>query len=331
MADKYICPHRGTTYDHRVPFERESMAFTKIMRAAAKLITKLDFNIKLTYPLERTLERFPARLHVPPEDVSISDYLFANGSYQIPVRLFSPQTPTDELLLFFHGGGWVTGSLLNYSSLCTDLVQTTGCRLAFVDYRLAPEHRFPAALQDCYAVTRGVFMENFLDTDPEKVTTIGDSAGGNLAAALSLMARDKGDFMPKAQILLYPAVYFDYSSHSPYPSVMENGKDYILTAKRIRGCMDLYRSAPVDNSNPYFAPLVAEDLSGQPRTLMITAQYDPLRDEGEHYAKRLSQAGNDVNCVRIPDAMHAFMMLPPRFETVRRTNIEISNFLGKGA
>ena len=204
----------------------------------------------------------------------------------------------------------------------------TGRTVVSVDYRLAPEHRFPAAPEDCYAVAREVFLHaGLLHARPEEIALIGDSAGGNLTAAVSLMARDRGEFLPARQILLYPALWNDYSDASPYPSVVENGTGYLLTAKRVRDFMDLYRSCDDDLRSPYFAPLRAEDLSRQPDTLVITAEYCPLRDEGEDYARRLELAGNRAVCRRMEDALHGFFSLPVRFEHVRRTYELINDFL----
>jgi acetyl esterase/lipase len=199
-----------------------------------------------------------------------------------------------------------------------------------VDYRLAPEHRFPAAPEDCYAVTREFLLNNsLLDTNPEEITLIGDSAGGNLAAAVSLMARDRGEFLPAKQILIYPATYYDHSKKSPFASVRDNGTGYLLTSKRVRDFIDLYRSSPRDNLNPYFAPLVAKDLTNQPRTLIITAEYCPLRDEGEAYGELLRQAGNQVEIHRIRDSLHGFLSLPPYFSHVRKAYDFINHFLNE--
>lgn len=256
------------------------------------------------------------------------DRVVRSGDHAIPVRLFAPDGEGPfSLLLFFHGGGWVTGGIENYTGVCADLAKATGCTVASVDYRLAPEHKFPTAPEDCYTVAREFFLGRVPDVNPDDITLIGDSAGGNLAAAVSLMARDRGEFLPKRQILLYPSTYNDHSEQSPFPSVRDNGTDYLLTSRRIQNVTLLYRSSDDDLSNPYFAPLLASDFSRQPRTLLITAEYCPLRDEGEAYGEKLRAAGNEVEAVRIPDALHAYMMLPPRFEQVRQTYQIINAFL----
>lgn len=141
------------------------------------------------------------------------------------------------------------------------------------------------------------------------------------------MARDRGEFMPRQQILLYPATNNDHTENSPFESVRTNGTDYLLTSKRMVDYMKLYRSGDDDLQNPYYAPLVSKDLSRQPRTLIITAEYDPLRDEGEAYGIKLAQAGNDVEIHRIHDALHGFMSLSPGFKPVKKTYQYINAFL----
>ena len=210
------------------------------------------------------------------------------------------------------------------------MAKLTGHVVVSVDYRLAPEHPFPAGLEDCYAVARDIFLDaQLLGVPAESITLIGDSAGGNLAAALSLLARDRGEFLPRRQILLYPATYNDHTARSPFPSVRENGEGYILTAKRIGEYMELYASCGADRKSPYFAPLLAEDLSGQPDTLIITAQYDPLRDEGEAYGKKLLAEGNRVKIHRIGEALHGFITLPPTLRVVKEAYGVINEFLSE--
>ena len=131
-------------------------------------------------------------------------------------------------------------------------------------------------------MARAIYKNRFLlNVDPSRITLIGDSAGGNLAAALSLMARDRGEFMPQQQILIYPAVNSDYSEASPFPSVQENGTDFLLTRQKLCQYLEYYQGTEADRLNPYFAPILAQDLSRQPRTLILTAQFDPLRMKGK--------------------------------------------------
>lgn len=259
------------------------------------------------------------------------DYKIYNGEYEIPVRIYLPKEKVMydlPVLLFFHGGGWVTESIDNYERICARMAAATEHIVVSVDYRLAPEYKFPIGLNDCYEVAKAIFTKRFiLNVDPERITIIGDSAGGNLAAAISLMARDKGEFMPKKQILIYPAVHCDYSENSPFASVKENGTDYLLTAGKMRDYVDLYASCEEDKQNKYFAPLMETDYSSQPKTLILTAEYDPLRDEGEEYGYRLRKAGNEVEMHRIKDALHGYFALGIKYYHVQESFEFINNFL----
>jgi acetyl esterase/lipase len=252
--------------------------------------------------------------------------------HDIPVRIFLPKQKEtlNKVLIFFHGGGFVIGNIDSYSATCSNMANQTGHIVVSVDYRLAPEYPFPAAPEDCYAVTREIFMDaDLFDVKPEDITLIGDSAGGNLAAVVSLMARDRGEFLPARQILLYPSTWNDHSETSPFPSVLENGTDYLLTSKKICEYMDLYVSRKEDFKSPYLAPLLEEDLSGQPRTLIISAQYDPLRDEAEVYGRRLYNNGNAVEVYRMKDALHGFLLLPKHFVHVKKSYEIINRFLDR--
>ncbi|HML38293.1 MAG TPA: alpha/beta hydrolase [Bacillota bacterium] len=306
------------------------MAINKAMRSALKIITALEVDAEKSYKVQRQFELLMARLRGKPTDYQMWDQKIMCGDHDVPVRIFQPPgTGPFPVLLFFHGGGWVTGGIENYTGVCADLAKATGHTVASVDYRLAPEYRFPAAPEDCYAVAREFFMGHILDVKPEDITLIGDSAGGNLSAVVSLMARDRGEFLPRQQILLYPATFNDHSGSSPFPSIKENGTGYLLTSRRVRGFAKLYSSSKDDFHNPYFAPLLADDLSHQPRTLVISAEYCPLRDEGEYYGIKLREAGNDVEIYRMKDALHAFLMLPPRFIHVKRAYHVINKFLAE--
>ena len=263
-----------------------------------------------------------------------------NGNHEVPIRLYFPSEeamsgePVEgekyPVLLFFHGGGWVTESVENYDRVCSRMAQSTGHIVMSVEYRLAPEYRFPVPLEDCYAAAKALYTGHLvLPADPDRITIIGDSAGGNLAAAVCLKARDTGDFAPKKQILIYPAVSNCYTKISPYKSVQENGQDYLLTAVKMEDYLKLYESSTEDRQNPYFAPILAKDLSHMPETLILTAEFDPLRDEGEEYGKRLKKANNYVEIHRIPDALHGYFALGIRFLHVQES-FEIMNcFLNK--
>lgn len=306
------------------------MAINKVMRAALKALSyPSDIDLEKSYKLERKLNNIK---HLPTLKpfYKIWDKEVVVGDYQIPVRIFYPENKKESMsiLLFFHGGGWVAGNIDSYTNVCVNLSKATSNVVVSVDYRLAPEYQFPVAIEDCYKAAKEVFFhKDAFNISSDKITLIGDSAGGNIAAVVSMMARDRKEFMPKKQILIYPATYNDHSENSPFKSVIENGTDYLLTSKRICEYMDFYAGNEGNKKNPYFAPLLAEDFSNQPETLIITAEYDPLRDEGEAYGKKLKDAGNKVKIIRIPDALHGFFSLPPHFQHVQEIYKMINKFL----
>ncbi len=308
------------------------MAINKFTRAALKALSYQEPSITKSYPLERSLKALSAN----PLFRLWDRHILVDGR-EIPVRIYSPPDKLDldgngvcdHTLIFFHGGGWVKETVDTYNRVCLSLAKATGANVVSVEYRLAPEHRFPQGLMDCYAVARELYTSpDTLGVFSDNYTLIGDSAGANLAAAVSLMARDRGEFAVRRQILIYPAVHWDHGESSPFESVRTNGTDYLLTAKRVEEYTALYRRSPEDMKDPYFSPLLAE-LHDQPETMIITAEFDPLRDEGEEYAVKLREAGNKVFQYRMADALHGFFSLPSRFVQVRRSYTLINSFLNK--
>lgn len=303
------------------------MAINKAMRKVLKTLSYGDIEVGASRNFANLKALDPLKLFYRTVDCKIY-----NGEYEIPTRMYLPgkDRETEELpvLLFLHGGGWITESVDTYDRVCASMAKDTGHLVISVNYRLAPEHPFPIGLEDCYAAAKAVYTGKLLSgLDPRRVTLIGDSAGGNLAAALCLMAKDRGEFLPRQQILIYPAVSNDYTENSPYPSVRENGTDFLLTGVKLQQYLDLYQSSESDRQNPYFAPILAKDLTGQPRTLIITAQYDPLRDEGEAYGRRLQEAGCEVEIHRIADALHGYFALGIKYYHVQESFEIINQFL----
>lgn len=306
------------------------MAINKFMKLALKALSYPDIDIRKTYQLQRSLQNLAAP-KVSPHKQDWQDHIVVSEGRKILTRIYFPlQQKAEGTLLFFHGGGWVTENIDTYHKVCAALAQATRHRVVSVDYRLAPESPFPNGLEDCYAVAQRLFLTpKSFGFAPGKITLVGDSAGGNLAAAVSLKARDEGIFSVERQILIYPATYYDHSDASPFPSVKENGSDYLLTSRRICEYIDLYKRNDDDLVDPYFSPLMAEDLSHQPDTLLITAEFDPLRDEGEAYALKLQEAGNHVTLYRMKDALHGFMSLGIGYVHVRRAHDLINTFLNR--
>lgn len=281
-----------------------------IRRLVLKLASKPSINIKKHLKSYRRILEI-INPHTEPIYKMMDRKIQLDGR-DIPVRVFIPrENPQPKLLIFFHGGGWSTGNIDSYTNVCATLSNYTGNTIVSVDYRLAPENPFPAGLNDCYQVTREIFLNlDLFNIKYEDIALIGDSAGGNLSAAVSLMARDKGEFLPYKQILIYPATYYDHSEASPYDSIRENGKNYIMTSERIQDYFELYVPNPEDRINPYVAPIISDDLSNQPQTLIITAEFDPLRDEGEAYGEKLSKLGGQVYIYRMKDAIHGYFSNP---------------------
>lgn len=305
-----------------------SMALKKAWKFIFKALSNPKYSIKENYKLHRKVIIASHPYFKP--FYQMVDRKIRFDEREIPVRIFKPKVnkkKTPHILIFFHGGGWVTGSLESYSGICGHMADETGHIVISVGYRLAPEHPFPAGLEDCYHAAKFISQKVRNRRKNCIITLIGDSAGGNLATVVSLMAKKRNDFVINNQILLYPSTYNNYSDESPFDSVRENGEDYILTTKRIREYLDLYIENPEDLNSPLVAPLLEKDLSNQPKTLIITAQYDPLRDEGEAYGIRLKEAGNTVVIKRIDGALHGFLSLPKTANAVVECYKYINDFL----
>ena len=298
----------------------------EITRKFLKLISTPHVNLKKNYKRYRKLINF-FNPHIEPI-YKMLDHKIYTEDREIPVRLFIPEKSiSSKVIIFFHGGGWVTGNIDSYSNVCSHMANSTGHRVVSVDYRLAPEHPFPAGLMDCYKVVSEIFLNpHILNCRVEDISIFGDSAGANLASAVSLMAREKGDFIPRKQVLIYPATYYDHTEDSPFPSVIENGSDYVMTSNRIQDYMDMYVPNMDDRENPYVAPLLADDLKNQPDTLIISAEFDPLRDEGEAYGKRLEEDGNKVIIHRVSE-IHGFFSNPLKKDAVNDLYEIINDFL----
>lgn len=278
------------------------------------LVKKLisSFNppdIRKFYKIHREIVHFMVRSAVKVNDGHFDKYVTAPDGHNIRVRIYPPRTigNSTRLLVFYHGGGWVIDDIDRYHKVCRQLAEMTGSYVLSVDYRLAPEHKYPAGLDDCYEVTRQVFASAAkYGIKKRNIILIGDSAGGNLAAAVSLRARDRHEFRVRRQILIYPATACEFGDDSPYLSMRQNGKGCLLTAERMRGYLDLYLNDISQKDDPYVSPIKAASLKGLPETLIITAENDPLRDEGEAFGKRLYNAGGNVRAFRIKNAYHGF-------------------------
>ena len=220
------------------------------------------------------------------------------------------------ILLHLHGGAFCFMHPETFAGMEANWAQHHNCVVVSVDYRLAPEHPYPAALDDCETVLRWIVREGVsLGGDPTRLAIGGGSAGGNLSAALALKMRDESGPKIAFQYLLVPAT--DLSDTREWVSYDEAAGRYVLTVDGIRQMVDAYVPDPADRMNPYVSPLLEGDLSGLPPALVVTALFDPLRDQGEAYARRLEDAGNRVELIR-EDGLHGFLGSPERAKRINR-------------
>ena len=276
-----------------------------VLKALSEPETKLDLqksrrimNLKILDPFKPFYRTLDTKIYNEGREVPVRIYFPNEESYDtVDIEAFQEKNKSLDtgkmsdniypVILYIHGGGFVTESVESYNRVCWNLAKNTAHVVVSVDYPLAPEHKFPTQIEDCYAAAKAVFLDRtILNAEPDQITLMGDSAGGNIVAAVCQMARDRKEFMPKRQILIYPCVNNDYSEENAYPSVLENG-----------------------------------------RALVITGELDPLRDEGEDYAEKMKAAGVDVTAHRIADGIHGFFLLEPVYPAVRETYDYVNRFL----
>ncbi len=252
----------------------------------------------------RSLMDEMAAIFAGPE-VDTEDRTIPGPGGDIPVRIYRPEGDGPfPVVVFFHGGGFVIGSIASHDATCRSLCQKSGAVFVSVEYRLAPEQPFPAAPEDCYAATRWVSEHDAeLGVNPSRLAVVGDSAGGNLAAVVCLMAKERGGPPIAFQALVYPV-----TDHVETASRSENAKGYLLTTAAMDWFIDHYADDEARKS-PWCAPLRAVDLGELPPALVVTAEYDPLRDEGEAYGRRLQEAGVPVTISRYDGMVHGFFSM----------------------
>jgi acetyl esterase len=249
-----------------------------------------------------------------PEVGAVRDMRCDGPHGAIPLRFYRPVgAPAASagdgalpVLVYFHGGGWTIGDLDTHDVLCRQLCNDAGVAVIAVDYRMGPEHRFPAAVDDCLAATRWVRRQaRELGIDPTRLAVGGDSAGGNLAAVVAILARDAGDLPIAYQLLIYPAT----DMRRRHASHTTNGRGYLLTSETISYYHDHYIADPAHDLDWRASPLLHGDLTRLPRALVVTAGFDPLRDEGLDYADRLVAAGNKATYVCYERQIHGFITM----------------------
>lgn len=303
--------------------EPESARLLALIRAAGiKPVSEL------TPAVVRKSMRTLARLNGPPADVNrVTDLSVTGPAGEIPIRAYRMDSGGEgprPTVVYYHGGGWVGGDLDTADPFCRALAAESGRLIVSVNYRLAPEHRYPAAVLDAVAAVEGIIaLGPSLGGDPSRLAVAGESAGGNLAAVVARTLRDRGGPPLAAQVLIYPVI--DHRADSA--SYRDEGEDYLLTGERMRWYWRQYLPDASRGLDPDASPIFAESLSGLPPALILTAEHDPLRDEGEEYARAMADAGVDVTLRRLDAVTHGFAMLPGFLSEGRRAIDGIAEFL----
>lgn len=259
---------------------------------------------------------------------AVKDLLGDGADGSVPIRLYRPENDGGNgmLLVYLHGGGWSTGSVEVADRPCRMLAAATGAAVASVEYRRAPETPFPGPLEDCYAAVQWLAKQaGVLGVDPARIILVGDSAGANLAAATTLLTRERGGHPIAHQILLYPCLY--PAQESPFASYRENAAGFSLTAASMEWFWSLYLARPEDSQNPLAAPLRANDLSGLPPATIVTAEFDPLRDEGIAYAKSLRRSGVAAELLQYSGTIHGFFWMAGHLSQARGLAASIGRVL----
>jgi acetyl esterase len=280
----------------------QAQALLDVMRAAG---TPQPY----TLPVQEARASMRAALTTRGERIElrcVQDVAVSGGEAPLPLRLYRPAEGPLPVALFLHGGGWVLNDLDTHDRLCRRVARRSGWLVASLDYRRAPEHKHPAALKDAQLAYRWL-LDNAaqIGADRSGVALVGESSGATTAACLALVLRDTGEPAPLSQILAYPVC----GMYRHWPSYEERGVGYTLDLEFVRWALSNYVPAGHDLQDPYLLPLAASDLAGLAPTFVMTAEFDPLRDEGIAFAQRLAAAGVAVEHLHAEDQMHGFLLL----------------------
>ncbi|MGY0233126.1 alpha/beta hydrolase [Longispora urticae] len=261
-----------------------------------------------------------------PEPVhEVIDMTIPGPGGALPIRIYRPEGPGPfPTLTYFFGGGWTLGSIDTSDGICRALANAADCMVVTIGYRLAPETKFPGAIEDCFAALRWIDTHaKEIDADPARIAVGGDSAGGNLAAAVTLLTRERGGPALVGQLLVYPNT--DYFSDTA--SLRENTDPWLFNQTSVSWYWKHYLTDPEQGRDPLASPLRAEDLSGLPAALVITAEYDPIRDQGEQYAERLRQAGVPTELTRYDGMVHGFFAMSGTLDGGKRAMAQAADQL----
>ncbi|PAF19048.1 alpha/beta hydrolase [Terribacillus saccharophilus] len=238
------------------------------------------------------------------EVAKVEDRQIELNDRKLPIRIYRSKNKTQPALVFYHGGGWVVGSIDSHDATCREIANLADCTVISVDYRLAPEHKFPAAVGDAYDSFQWIAANaDQLGIEQDKIAVGGDSAGGNLATVVCLLAEERSGLKPVFQLLLYPST--GYIGEEP-ASLQENAEGYLLTKRLMNWFRSHYYRTEADRSHPYASPVHSEFLHTLPPAAILTAEYDPLRDEAQAYAERLKREGVDVFVKNYEGLIHGF-------------------------
>jgi acetyl esterase/lipase len=334
--------HPKLELSHTAMTEEEALRFldghriglgTRTMDPKAQIVGEFVKSIRVPgyYPplpeLRQQLRTMVALMDEPaPALPRIEDIRIPGPAGDIPARVYAPRVGGSQLptVAYFHGGGWVQGDLETHHGLCARLARHAGVLVVAVDYRLAPEHKFPAAVEDCMAAYRWLRAHGrAIGADSARVAVAGDSAGGNLSAVVSQLAASSGTPVPTCQVLIYPAVDFSFETDSHRE--LETG--HVIPRERIAWYAEQYFGSEAQQSDLRASPLRAPSVAGQPPTMVVTAGFDPLRDEGHAYAEKLRKAGVNVVYREYPGQIHAFISLTKAIPQGMACTLEVAEYL----
>ncbi|SDX34077.1 acetyl esterase [Arthrobacter sp. cf158] len=261
---------------------------------------------------------------------AVVDATAVTSAGEVPVRIYTPTDAAEHsIIVYFHGGAFFLGSLDSHDHVARALASETGHKVISVGYRLAPEAPFPAGLEDCYAVVRWAESDGgMLGWDGRNLAIAGDSSGGNFVAAVAAKAHDDGFHHITHQILYYPSLDLDFDADR-YPSLRENAEGYGLETAGLKPFNAFYLDGGAEPGDPLVSPIKRADLTGLPPALIVTAEFDPLRDEGELYGQRLDEAGVDTTVSRYSGANHGFVQNFSWIPEFHRVFAETSEFLNR--
>lgn len=308
----------------RIPFKLRILLWF-INRSKGPKIYKMTA-VQARRSSEKLTEKIGKHLDYPPIELfRVYDIDIPARECKIPIRIYQPKSENRRpVIMYFHGGGFVMRSVDSHDKVCRRIARDNNAVVISVEYRLAPEHKFPAAVHDCYDATLWASKNQEIHKgDSSMMVVMGDSAGGCLSAAVCLMSRDQNGPKINYQVLIYPCTDGTLSS----ASIDKYGQDYFLTKKMMEWFVDHYKSKEEDLYSPYLSMLLAQDLSNLPPAFVFTAEYDPLKDEGRKYADKLREAGNEVTYKDYGGMIHGFFNMPKMSKQVLKSYSDIKEIL----